>query len=446
MDIYDYVIVGAGFSGLYCAYKLQKTGAKIAIIEKLPEISTEYNELDPIRYDPDLQPNLALLLKELNIESNPFHFYSSPFLAPNYNTLSLEEITIIEKNKDIVPCFALLKYALIKILDEQWDVENDSIKDPFRIAKKIWLKQNGKYGNEYLYKMGLWDTLATVLTKAALDYIIQYGTFYHSMFMNPNAIDMIIVILDILATSKQHYIYNKNTSSPYCINKKLQEIIKNDVHIFTNNRISAFLETNEKIVLSLDNAQIISCKHVVFTCSKKDLLNINGFEYYDYVYPIIQNSVFTRDIMKIYITIDNPPWNSSTCPYPNYGAHKIPCRELFYFYEEINNTGIILLNTDYPSINYWKAFTNSTLRMIEHLQKYIKCIFQGYHSFNITNVECKNQIFHMWNPGYSSIENSKMLLHFGKQRNVHICGETYSTYQGSIEGSIININQFITTC
>ena len=83
--------------------------------------------------------------------------------------------------------------------------------------------------------------------------------------------------------------------------------------------------------------------------------------------------------------------------------------------------------------------------MIEHLQKYIQSIFQGYHNFNIINVDWTNQAFHMWNPGYSSVESSKMLLHFGKQRNIHICGETYSTYQGSIEGSIINTNQLITS-
>ena len=142
---YDYVIVGAGFSGLYCAYKLLKTmsNPKIAILEKLPEIITDnkYNEYEPVRIDPDLQLNLALLLKEFNIEFTPFYFYSSPFLSPNYNTLSLEEINIIEKTQDIAPCFALLKYALSKILKDQWDVENDSIKDPLRIAKKIWLKK-----------------------------------------------------------------------------------------------------------------------------------------------------------------------------------------------------------------------------------------------------------------------------------------------------------------
>ena len=135
-------------------------------------------------------------------------------------------------------------------------------------------------------------------------------------------------------------------------------------------------------------------------------------------------------VIKITSKVENPPWNSSTCPYSNYGAHKIPCRELFYYYEEINNTGAMVLYADLPFCNYWKFL--SVQQMKEHMHKYMQCIFPGYNNFNVIDVCYKTNEIKMWNPGYSSCECSKSFL----QSN--ICNNT-----GTIEDSIVNANQLL---
>lgn len=423
---YDYIICANDsndITALYLAYKLLKhdSSFKVALATESTECSIE-DEYQVTRYDPDLHKNLATLLKELHLEQTPFHHYSSPFLAPNYNTLTLEEIQCIEKNKDIAPCFALLKYAANKILQDQWDIENDSLKDPFRNARKLWIKTHAKYKNQYLYNLGIWNILAFELSKPALEYIIQYGTFYHAISSNPNAADTLLYILDILVTLRIQY-SSFNIQGSFELTKTLAHKVGGGI----KDQVVTFLKVSDKTIVSLRN-EIVTCKELLFTCNRSKLLKINGFD--NNTYTLIQTAMFDMTVIKITIKIENPPWNSSTCPYSNYGAHKIPCRELFYHYEELNNTGIMILYADSPFCNYWKTIPLQQIK--EHVHEYVRSIFIGYNNFSVIDVALNTcSSIRMWNPGYSS-DSSKTLL------QANICSNT-----GNIEDSIINANQLV---
>jgi monoamine oxidase len=47
---------------------------------------------------------------------------------------------------------------------------------------------------------------------------------------------------------------------------------------------------------------------------------------------------------------------------------------------------------------------------------------------------------HLWKPGYKSYDVIKTLKVFGENKNVHIGGETFSDYQGFIEGCLRTID------
>jgi hypothetical protein len=422
----DYIICASSsndITALYIAYKLLKHDSTLKIgISNLS--NDEIDEYELTRFDPDLHKNVAFLLKELGIQQVPFHSYSSPFLAPNYNTLTLEEIHCIETNKDIAPCFALLKYATSKILQEQWDVENDTLKNPFRNARKLWIKTHGKYKNEYLYNMGLWDLLAWELSKAALDYVIQYGTFYHTISSNANAAEMLVYILDILVTLRVRY--EKTPLSNFCeLAKKLEDVVNIKYRM---DPVVAFLKAQDKTIVSMRN-EIVMCKDIIFTCNVKQLMNISGFDVS--VQSLIQKAIFDMTVIKITSKIENPPWNSLTCPYSNYGTHKIPCRELFYYYEEMNNTGTVVLYADAPFCNYWKFLSIQQIK--DHMHKYMQCIFPGYTNFSVIDVAYKTNEIKMWNPGYSSCGESNAVF-----LQANICSNTTT-----IEDSLVNANQLL---
>lgn len=462
MKEYDVVIVGAGFTGLYVAYRLLCADPylKIVIYEKSPRVGgrilTEHRhgytmEYGPMRFEPDLQPKFDSLLRELGVHTTIFPPYTTPFSPPNYNDITFQEIQAIETEKSIAPSFSLLKYGLKKILDEQWDVDNDDIKDSTRNARKDWLKSNGRFQGSYLHEIGLWDTLAHVLSKAAIDYIMHNGTFYHMIECNPNAADIIVFILDILATSKYHLITIEGGTK--VLTDRLYALTKDKVEFVLSKGVKEFVENNERIIVQLDDGEVASAGRAIFTCQKNGLKQISGWEAYENVRASFE-SVFVIELYKIFVVLENPPWDAQSVPKPNYNADKIPCREVHYYFNDDKKTGMVMIYGDVPSVNYWRTFTytsetsytpyfNHSQRLKDHIHHYLRMMFPEHRHFNI--IDCGIMDWsnpphetgvHMWRPGYKSSEVMKQLSCLGKNKNIHICGEAYSTYQGFIEGCI----------
>lgn len=143
----QFIIVGAGVSGLYAAYRLQQSveNCRITVIERLPRmggriLTEKYEghimEYGPMRFEPELQKTFARLISELNLQTKVFSPYSCD-AAPDFNKLELEEIQAIKKYSKLSPVFALLKYGLSKVLEDQWNVDEDDMRKPGRDAKKV---------------------------------------------------------------------------------------------------------------------------------------------------------------------------------------------------------------------------------------------------------------------------------------------------------------------
>ena len=453
----DIVIVGCGFSGLYTAYRLlqKNSNFKITIYEKSEKIGgriyteTYMNhilEYGPMRFEPELQPKFANLLKELDITYKEFSAYTTPYELPDYNKIDLKEIEFIENNKDLAPAFALLKYALKNILNEQWDLDKDDIKDPSRDSRKTWLKRNARFQGHFLYNLGLWDTLAHVLSKPAIDYIMQNGTFYHMIAVNPNAIDIMSFILDILATCKYHLITINNGTMT--IIDKLYELVKDKINIVLNQAVDSFEEKDNEIIVRVGKDEVTT-NRLILTCQKTGIQNIRGF---NKNIEDLFDTIFVIKLYKIFIIIENAPWNQDTLPRPNYGADKIPCREVHYFYKD--NTGMIMIYGDVPSLHYWRTFSRninyeSKERLKDHLYHYLRKMFPGsnmniihYDILDWSNPPNETGV-HIWRPGMISSEIGEKLSCFGKHKNIHICGEAYSEYQGFIEGCIRSVDKVL---
>jgi monoamine oxidase len=179
---------------------------------------------------------------------------------------------------------------------------------------------------------------------------------------------------------------------------------------------------------------------------------MSGFEYHPEIQSAL-NSVFVIKLFKIFVILENPPWNEDNIPLPNHHADKLPCREIHYSYNKENNTGMVMIYGDVPSIYYWRTFVsqkslyhpqeNHDDRLKDHLQHYLRVMFPQHRHFTIINygiMDWSSDPYHtgvhMWRPGVKSSSITQMLSSFGKNRNMHICGETFSNYQGFIEGCI----------
>lgn len=466
-DCHDIAIVGGGFTALYIAHRViaatATATARIVILEAGTRLGgrilTEKRlghvmEFGPMRFEPDLQPNFASLLRELGIDTQQFPPYTAPHLPPDFNALTLEEIGAVVGDVDTPPPFSLLRHGLKQLLGCAWDLDNDDIKDANRDARKAWLKRNCRFQGQYLWDLGLWEALASVLSKNAIDYIMQYGTFYHMISLNPNAADSISFMLDILATSKLHLITIAEGTG--AIVDALWERVGGAVSLRMGARVVRVTEATAGVELQCADGSRVHAEHVVFTCQQAGLKSIEGL---GACLQGVLDSVMLIKLYKIFVVLKNPPWTADTVPKPNTHAEKLPCREIHYYYSQETGTGMIMIYGDEPSLHYWRSFLKRDSGCLPHrghnermkdvLLKYLGAMFPGAGGwfeivdYSILDWSSIGTGVHMWRPGYVSADVAEQLKSFGKNDRLHVCGETYSTYQGFLEGCIRTANAVI---
>ncbi|NBS71044.1 hypothetical protein EBT31_19375 [bacterium] len=277
--------------------------------------------------------------------------------------------------------------------------------------------------------------------------------------LNPNAADQICFMLDVLATATDHLITIDGGS--YSLIDRMVSTLQHSKRITfrTNTTVEAFAENPDNIEVLFDNGQKVTCDHIIFTCPKPAYAKIDGFPK---DIQAAMDSVMVVELFKIFIVLDHPPFDEHTLPKPNDHADKIPCREIHYSYDKVSKTGMVMIYGDSPSINYWRPFLQQRLsdqpfmdgnpHLCNHLYHYLRQIFPSSHnSFSIRHygiLDWSNEPYgsgvHLWKPGCISQNIMAKLRAFGNGR-VHICGETYSDYQGFIEGCLRTVNGVLET-
>ena len=315
------------------------------------------------------------------------------------------------------------------------------------------------FQGRYLHNHGLWDTIAHVLTKNALDYLLHKGTFYHMLHLNPNAADLICFMLDILATATDHLITIEGGT--HTLIERLRERIEkyNNV-IMTYNQVVESYNDNDDIIDIITKEQCIyKCHNLIFTCQKKGYECIQGFPVD--IRKLLDTSVMVVKLFKAFIVFKNPPFNENSIPLANTFADKVPCREVHYGYDVDNKTGMVMLYGDSPYINYWRPFHTNVSgdpecdandHLKNHLAHYLRILFpinkMPMHIVHYGILDWSSEPYgtgvHLWKPGKISEDIMNTLACFGKYRKVYVCGETYSTFQGFIEGSLRSVDNMLT--
>jgi hypothetical protein len=251
-----------------------------------------------------------------------------------------------------------MKYGLGLVLGDQWNIEEDTINNPDRFAQKKYLIEHGTFQGRLLREHGLWDTLAHVLTKPALDFIREEGTFYHYLHGNPNAANQALFMLDMLATMNCGLVTIQGGTETI-MHHMLKTIPAASIHLSTT--ITHLAEKSDGVDTSLTlfaNNHEIRCNAAVLACPQNALKRISGLP--ARALPLL-NSVMTVNLFKIFVVLADPPWNEYTLPAPNSLASKAPCREIHFGYNKNNKTGSVLIYGDEPTLNYWSPFARMYL-------------------------------------------------------------------------------------
>ncbi len=362
------------------------------------------------------------------------------------------------------------------------------------------VRREAEYDSKLLYQMGFWNALSLVLSHRAVSKIIHYGTFYHVVHFNPNAAEWIIFWLrglnprEELVGVKQgaeslirelvhildsafdpsvslHLNHRLTALSPQPDGRVLLEFELDTDGTDGTNRIDKTDKTDKSgrddhtdHTNNTANTTVkVLARHVVLAIPRSPLMQLRPM-LPSHIGTLV-DSVIPIPLVKCFFVSENPWWDETTPTQTR--ASSTPAREIHYYFEEEGGRrrGLVMVYGEPPSMNYWtpfvqqqkhlKAELNQDPRLIEGYLRYlrsnpesldaeeIKREAESIRSFGIR--DWSREPFeagcHIWKAGVRVEEAIRELNAFSLQgeasnKNVHICGEAYSDFQGFIEGGL----------
>jgi monoamine oxidase len=484
----DTVIIGGGITGLYTCYKLKQLkginhtislfeasdrfGGRIETVE-MDGFLAEYG---PMRFEKMAQPLLMDLIAELGLETK----YFVPYMAANDHE-SLFDLTFDESKGKyhgrMLTTLELLTLGILRLLNSSDGDMNDP-NDPRHwewwatLDEEYYgyVRNRAEYNGIPLYQIGFWNALSLVLSHHALSKIIHYGTFYHIIHFNPNAAEWIIFWLRGLHPRDELVGIKQGTESLVreLVRRLDDSVASPSVSLYLNRRLTSLYPQSDGRVLLEFKAGHTTVKalarHVVLALPRSPLMQIRQL-LPDNIGELI-DSVIPIPLIKCFFVNKNPWWDESTPPQTR--ASSTPAREIHYGFkkEGSSGSGIVMVYGEPPSMNYWKPFVqqkehlkvelNLDQRLVEGYLRYLK---SNPDSIDIKEIEAEAESIscfgirdwsrepfeagcHVWKFGIRVEEAIKELAAFSlcgaspSNKNIHICGEAYSDFQGFVEGGL----------
>ncbi len=562
----DTIIVGGGIAGLYACYKLMQlkgAGHSISLFEatdrfggriETVEMRGFLAEYGPMRFEKRAQPLLMDLISELGLETKYFVPYTAARDPESLFDLTFDESGGKRSGRKL-NALELMALGILRLLNASaGDMDNPSDHRHWDWWATLdeeyysYVRNVAEYKGTPLYKVGLWNALGLVLSERAVRQIINYGTFYHFIHLNPNAAEWIIFWLrglhplEGLVGIKQgsealtrEIALRLNSASPSVslhLNHKLTALYPQPdgrvllefepEHHSTGGIGSADMNSSGVSNAGVSNAGVSNAgvsnagasnagasnagvgnadtvkalaNHVVLALPRSALMQLRPMlpkhigELSDSVIPI--------PLLKCFFVNEDPWWDGSTPPQTR--ASSTPAREIHYYvlYEECEGKvqggkaqgskvqtdtdqggkgsgckhesrkrGLVMVYGDSPSRHCWMPFVQGK----EHLKAELNCdcrLIEGYlrylrsnpDSADVDEIRAEAKLIscfgirdwsrepyeagcHAWKAGVRVEEAIRELSAFSlpgahlPDRNVHICGEAYSDFQGFIEGGL----------
>lgn len=325
--------------------------------------------------------------------------------------------------------------------------------------------------NLLLRQYGFWNALEYVLSPGAVAKIRDTGTFYHLLPENPSASEWSIFWLRLFRDDLKLFTIKDGV---YSVVQALEGLLR-----AKSNFNPPQLRAKVKAIQALGD------HHLALTVEREGKLTIEpsaGFDHVILALPAIPLKNFTGlplriqnyatgvipfTLTKVFAVIDHPWWPK--LPEVQAGAHRVPTREIHYTpAPDGSDRAMVMFYTDRPATAYWhphimephlkpqrdtpaelradivrqlaQLLPSDNLNEIAHFRR----VDHSLRSFLIR--EWAHSPFgaasHAWRPGIDVVEALSELKAFdltgspNAPKNVHICGEAYSNYQGFIEGAL----------
>jgi monoamine oxidase len=436
---YDLAVVGGGIAGLYCCLHAPD-GMNVALFEatdrmggKIETVPMEgfHAEYGAMRFDPDRQPMVGQLLKDLHLETEPFPEYNSP---PVQERRTQYDLRTDEKDLNALELYTqAIGRVLGKSESQLMGLSPEELED---------IRRHGRHGNHYLWEQGSWNVLSDVISNDAIKYIVNDGSFYHLIHENPSAAGWMLTWVKMLQMSK--YLRGVKGGMERITEQMLARIGDKGVAVHRNHSLLALAPGRGRTLALLFDGGKCTANHVILAIPSHPLGKVQGL-------PTeirrLLHSVTPLPLLKCFFVVKDPWWHENT---PNRGIRDFPTRELHYDRQE--DRGNIMVYADRPCINFWGRYVKAEChdraeidgdpelplafakRMRIRPETILACGIRDWGR------EPYGGAAHLWKPGVEPWKVSAKLEAFSLAghgpRNVHICGEAYSDFQGFMEGAI----------
>lgn len=493
--IYDFVIVGGGVSGTYCAWRLSNQSKEISDkrLSQVPQkmcLMESSNRIGGRLFSialpelPDMHAELGGM-RILSMHENVFGLVKYLGLHPEFFG-SAENITYLRRvrfeKEDLMRDSAKVPYNLRE--DEKGKSSHELIllglnkafpelQKMNQMEVKEYLK-TAKYKGTPLWEIGYWNLLMNELSIEAYHFITDAGGYYSSV-SNWNAYDAIV------SYSKyyQDLTFYKVKEGLDSLPKKLANLfVENGGNLCMNTEVISLLK--EKIgdedLIKIQfrkegTSQLCYAKHVILALPKRaiELFDQNSFFFSNQSLVQDLKRVTAEHASKVFLWYDEAWWTRlglSNGP----SRTDLPLRQCYYFGNEKSSMqklgkGLLMASySDGVAVDYWEGYFKDSAfdRVRENYvdeASFIKRHFlpermlvdltnQLSELHGITVPKAQKTLFknwnedpygggwHAWNPHNQSWLVIPRLRHPIKEANLYICGESYSSNQGWIEGAL----------
>lgn len=367
----DYIIVGAGLSGLYLANKLKNENVKV--------IEANYS--------------LGGRLKSIHLKNLTYEAGGSRISQNHKRILMLiEELGLSDHLKNLGPG----DYNYIKNVVKKLEKLDPKILNGNSIVPLLG-EYYGLQSQNELYDNYGYNGRAELLN--AKDFTEYYHDSLSANFFHlQGGLDAII--------------------------NKLSEGIDIDLGV----KVTSIERKNRNYLLHTNDKKTYSCKKLILTIPQESLKSISFFDNINYLLDSVQPVPYVR-IYMLFPKQNGKVWfhNLSAQIYNNIIRHIVPMNK-----EE----GLLQIYCDSRYAQYWlnqTIYGNSEemivdiLRKLHPRKKIPKPTYFKVHYWKVG--------IHLWKPNENSKDLYKKIIK-PYEHPLFICGETYSRYQGWMEGSL----------
>lgn len=434
----QYLIIGGGISGLYCAYSLHKylNISNVIIIEKTNRLGgrvyTKYIDQDTYlemcaSRIASTHHNALNLIKELDLghklqHGNSGRSHATTTLAPN------------EDKTD----FATYKINKIASLNQTdfYDIINEIT---YRLTDIEFYKTAMDYSLFRLIEKYYGIVKATEMRN-------QFG--YDGDFMEQNAIDGIHMFNTSFGKTTTFSGLNGGLSQ--IIAKLVEYLNANSINIHMNTECiditkngsyyecitkDGTADNNSSTLMVPQTVTKFSTNNIIFAIPKTNLIKIN------YLSPIQNqmNSVVRKALCRLYLFFpkeNNKIWFGHL---PRVLTTDTLLRQIVPIDEQ---KGIIMFYTDSDSAKTWHYLKKHNI-LLKELMQHLRGLFGNipdpikmYDNYHDTAT-------HVWRPTVNSRMVSEFMIKPFVNESIYIVGEAYSMTQQWIEGALITVNNLI---